>query len=160
MMGGLAPPRPAPPHLFARSALFARRPAQHSKTRPTTPKQPQKQPKTERKKIEYPILQGLLEGDAILVVNAASTTGACSHRSPSITHAWWGGQAFVYNGAAVEDFRQVKLTDFFKGVAKAEGKTLPSNFYTELAALQGQQLGFTINNLGTAKDCPVLAVTY
>jgi hypothetical protein len=115
----------------------------------------------QRRRITYPILQGALVGDAIIILNAAARTGKCAQVSPSLTHAYRGGQAFVYNAAAVEDFRKIRLVEFFKGVAKAAGKTLPMPaFIDELAATQNTQLAFTINNLGQAKDCPIEAVSF
>jgi hypothetical protein len=120
----------------------------------------------QRAKVEFPLLQGELHGSAVLVVGAAAETGACSHHSPAVAHASWGGQAFVYNAAAVDDFRARVLTPFFGRVAAAEeaegggAKALPPSFYAELSALQAKQLASTLTHLETAKDSPRLAVSF
>lgn len=115
----------------------------------------------ERAKIEFPLLQGDLAGSAVLLVGAAADSGACSHHSPALAHASWGGQAFVYNVAAADDFRARVLTPLFARVAAAEGAgPLPPSFYAALSALQEKQLGATLTHLDVAKDSPRLSVTF
>ncbi len=107
------------------------------------------------------MLQGKLEGDAVIVINAASTEGTCSNRSPSITHAFWGGQAFIYNGAAAEDFRSIRLATMMANFAKAKGHTFNrEEFVTKVNDLHGKQLGATLRLLAPANTCPILAATY
>jgi hypothetical protein len=115
----------------------------------------------ERNKIDWPVLQGNLEGDAVLVISSAGSSGQCSRRSPALTHAWYGGQAFVYNQKAVEDFRKLRLVDFFKSVARAEGTTLDgAKFSAALQALQDIQLAAVLRLLDTAKDAPLIAIDF
>lgn len=124
----------------------------------------------ERAKIEFPLLQGDLAGSAVLIVGAAAETGACAHHSPAFAHAAWGAQAFVFNKAAVDDFRARVLTPFFGRVAAEEQGgaaggggakgALPPSFYAELSALQDKQLTATLTHLDTAKDSPLLAVNF
>jgi len=116
----------------------------------------------QRQRIEFPILQGELEGDAVLVVDAAGKSGACSHKSPSVTHAWYGGQAFVYNGAAVADFRAVTLTNLFADFAKTRGDKAfgAAKFTAALQELQTKQLFAVLTELVPANTCPILTVSF
>jgi hypothetical protein len=116
----------------------------------------------EREKIDFHIHQGTLSGEAVLIVGTAGSSSQCSRRSPALTHAWYGGQAFVYNQKAVEDFRKIKMVEFFKTVARAEGGVAldGAKFAAALQSLQDVQLSATLGLLDTAKDAPLISIDF
>jgi hypothetical protein len=102
-----------------------------------------------------------LEADAVIIVAPATVDGACSNRSPSITHAFWGGQAFIYNGQAAEDFRSVRLATMMSSYARSKGHTLPRDtFVTTVNDDHDFQLGATLTYLEPANTCPILVAVY
>jgi hypothetical protein len=94
---------------------------------------------------------------------AAGADPTCAHASPAVSHDHDGGQAFIYHADAVEDFRNVRLSDFFKGFAKAtnaSAKWDSGKFSASLKQLQATQLNATLSLLDVAKDCPLMTVTF
>ena len=111
----------------------------------------------ERKKAVLYIMQGGLDGHAIAVVKSE---GACKGKSPAIPPAYGGSQMFVFDAAAVEEFRAKVLAPFFVSYAQKEGKKLDKEkFLQKLNDLQAQQLAATLKLLSPANALPIWSVT-
>ena len=123
----------------------------------------------ERKKAVLYIMQGGLDGHAIAVVKSE---GACKGKSPAIPPAYGGSQMFVFDAAAVEEFRAKVLAPFFVSYADNEGKILrvrmiqkegkkldKEKFLQKLNDLQAQQLAATLKLLSPANALPIWSVT-